>query len=89
MQVTKKSSPGHPQKKIFINLIEFLKQSLHLKNYSNNTFFGWKTREEKKRKFVRINVLVEILFVCVVFFFFFETIYILILIRHIGGGRRA
>ena len=75
MQVTKKSSPGHPQKKIFINLIEFLKQSLHLKNYSNNTFFGWKTREEKKRKFVRINVLVEILFVCVVFFFLKQYIF--------------
>ena len=75
MRVTKKSSPGRPQKKIFINLIEFFKQSLHLKTTLTKHFFV-KTKERylllfkrKKRKFVRINLLLEIfLFVC-----FFET----------------
>ena len=47
-------------------------ESLHLKNCSNNTFLCWKTKspifyflKRKKLKFVQINLLVEILFVCV------------------------
>ena len=36
--------PGGRKKDLFINLIEFSKQSLHLKNYSNSTFLCWKTR---------------------------------------------
>ena len=58
-----------------INLIEFFKQSLHLKNCYNSTAFIEKQRallllfEGKKRKLVRINLLVRIfLFVC-----FFKT----------------
>ena len=62
-------------KKFFINLIEFFEQSLHLKNYSNSTFLFWKTKNPvyyclkgKIRKFVRINLLLEIfLFVCMSF----------------------
>ena len=62
-------------KKNFNNLIEFFKQSLHLKTTLTKNFFV-KTKERylllfkrKKRKFVRINLLLEIfLFVC-----FFET----------------
>ena len=71
----KKSSPGGSQKYFFINLTEFFKQSLHLKNYSNNTFLCWKTKSHifyclkgKRRKFIQMNLLVEIfLFVCVFF----------------------
>ena len=41
----KKSSPERPQKKYFLmNLIEFFKLSLHLKNYSNSTFLCLKTK---------------------------------------------
>ena len=41
----KKSLPERPQKNFFlINLIEFFKLSLHLKNYSNSTFFCLKTK---------------------------------------------
>ena len=64
---------GGRKKCFFINLIEVFKQSLDLKNYSNSNFLCWKTKSPifyflkgKKRKFVRINLLVEIfLFVCV------------------------
>ena len=77
MRVTKNIFIRAAAKKFFINLIDFSKQSLHLKNYSNSTFLCWKTKSTifyflkgKKRKFVRINLLVEFfLFVCV----FFET----------------
>ena len=65
----------HPrsQKKFFINLSEFFKQSLHLKNYSNSTFLCSKTKSpifyclKGKRKFVRINLLVEFFCLCVFF----------------------
>ena len=41
----KKSSLERPQKKYFLmNLIEFFKLSLHLKNYSNSTFLCLKTK---------------------------------------------
>ena len=33
-------------KKLFINLIAFSKQRLHLKNYSNSTFFFEKQRSQ-------------------------------------------
>ena len=63
------------KKTFFINLVEFFKQSLHLKNYSNSTFLCWKTKspifyclKEKKRKFGRISLLVEIFGLCVCFF---------------------
>ena len=56
----------------FINLIEFFKQILHLKNYPNSIFLCCKTKSpifyclKEKRKFVQINLLVEIfLFACV------------------------
>ena len=32
------------KKNFFISLIEFFKQSLHLKNYSNSSFLFWKTK---------------------------------------------
>ena len=35
---------GGRKKNFFINLIQFFKQSLHLKNHSNNTFFCWQTK---------------------------------------------
>ena len=45
MQVTKKIFTRAAAKKLFfINLIEFFKQSLHLKAYSNSTFLGSKTK---------------------------------------------
>ena len=44
MQVAKTIFTWVAQKKIFINLIEFFKQSLHLKNYSNSSFFFEKQR---------------------------------------------
>ena len=59
----------------FINLTEFFKQSLHLKNYSISTFLGWKTKSlifhcsmGENRKFLRINLLVEIFCLYVNFF---------------------
>ena len=55
---------GGRKKNFFINLIQFFKQSLHLKNHSNNTFFLLTNKEPypllfeaKKRKFVLINLL--------------------------------
>ena len=39
----KKSSPLRPHI-FFFNLVEFSKESLHLKNYSSNTFLCWKTK---------------------------------------------
>ena len=55
---------GGRKKIFFINLIQFFKQSLHLKNHSNNTFFLLTNKEPypllfeaKKRKFVLINLL--------------------------------
>ena len=64
--------PGSLKENFFINLIEFFKQSVHLKNYSNSTFLFGKTKspifyclKERKREFVRINLLVEtFLLVC-------------------------
>ena len=48
-----------------INLIEFVKYSLHLKNYSKGTFICWKTRciafkcsKRNRRQFLRTNLLV-------------------------------
>ena len=72
------------KKTFFINLVEFFKQSLHLKNYSNSTFLCWKTKspifyffKRKKRKFTQINLLVAIFFVYVCLFLK-QKIYILI-----------
>ena len=83
----------HPrsQKKFFINLSECFKQSLHLKNYSNSIFLCSKTKSpifyclKGKRKFVRINLLVE--FFCLCVFFWNKKIYIFIHIRLMRTGR--
>ena len=80
MRVTKKIFTWAAAKKsFFINLIDFFKWSLHLKNYS----LSWKIKSPifyffkgKKRRFVRINLLVDF-FVCVCVFFKQKT-YILI-----------
>ena len=60
------SSPGRLQIYFLINLTEFFKQNLHLKNYSNCTFLCGKTKsptsycsKRKIRQFIRINFLVE------------------------------
>ena len=55
------------RKFIFLmNLIEFFKESLYLKTYSNSTFLCWKTksptlifRKKGKPQFVRINLPAE------------------------------
>ena len=74
MRMTKEIFTWAVAKNFFINLTEFFKQSLHLKNYSNNTFLSWKTKSHifyclkgKRRKFIRMNLLVKIFFVCVFF----------------------
>ena len=67
MRVTRKIFPRAAANLFFsINLIEFFKESLHLKSYSNSTFQSWKNKEsyillfkEKKRQLIRINLLVE------------------------------
>ena len=72
MRVTKKIfTRAAAKKSFFINLIDFFKWSLHLKNYS----LCWKIKSPifyffkgKKRRFVRINLLVDF-FVCVCVFF--------------------
>ena len=99
MRVTKKIFTQTTSKTVFIKLIEFFKQSLHLKSYSNSTFLFWKTKSPifyclsgKKCKFERINLLVEFFFicvcvcVCVCVFFFKQKICILIHIRHFSSG---
>ena len=66
---------GGRKKKFVINLIDFFKQSLHLRKPLSQYFSFLKNNgpylllfEGKKRKFVRINLLVEIfLFLCVYF----------------------
>ena len=74
MPVKKKIFTSAVAKKI-IHLIEFFKQSLHLKYYSNSDFLCWKTKSPifyclkgKKRKFVGTNLLVEIILCVCVFF---------------------
>ena len=101
MRVPKKIFTQTTSKTVFIKLIEFFKQSLHLESYSNSTFLFWKTKSPifyclsgKKCKFERINLLVEFFFICVCVcvcvcecvFFFKQKIYILILIRHFSSG---
>ena len=61
-----KSSPGRPQKIFLINLIEFFTESLHLKELIRQHSSLLKNKEsnlllfrEKKRQFVRIDLLVE------------------------------
>ena len=55
------------KKIFFFNLIEFVKQSLHLKTILTALFLVEQQRAQgKKRKFLRINLQVEIfLFACV------------------------
>ena len=78
----KNLDPGGHKKPFLINLVEFFKYSLLLKNYSNSAFLYWKTKNPifyflkgEKRKFVRINLLVE--FFLFVFVFFLHKKYIL------------
>ena len=44
MRMTRKIFIQAAVKNFFINLIEFFKWSLHLKDYSNSTFLSWKTK---------------------------------------------
>ena len=75
MRVTKKIFTWAAASSVFlVNVIDFFKQSLHLKNYSHITFRCWKTKspifyclKAKKCKFVRINLLVEIFLFVYVF----------------------
>ena len=55
----KNLSPGGRKKSLFINLIEFLKKSLHYKTTLTELFLVKKQGAGKKRKFVRINLLME------------------------------
>ena len=51
MRVTKKIFTWAAASSIFLdNVIDFFKQSLHLKNYSNSTFLCWKTKKKKRWK---------------------------------------
>ena len=67
---------------------------MHLTNYSNISFFCWKTKilsfifwRERKRKFVQINLLVEILFVCK-YVFLKQKMYVLIPIWLMRAGKK-
>ena len=68
-QGTKKIFPlAAAKKKLFINLIELLKKSLHYETTLTELFLVKKQGAGKKRKFVLINLLMEIfLFVCMFF----------------------
>ena len=51
MRVTKKIFTWAAASSIFLdNVIDFFKQSLHLKNYSNSTFLCWKTKKKSAEK---------------------------------------
>ena len=64
----KNVSSGGRKKKLFINLIELLKKRLHYKTTLKELFLVKKQGAGKKRKFVRINLLMEVfLFVCMFF----------------------
>ena len=64
----KNISSGGRKKKLLINLIELLKKRLHYKTTLTELFLVKKQGAGKKRKFVRINLLMDFFCFCACFF---------------------